>query len=86
MLQKLLEEASGLDLFKSGERGTPVTKVSGLRPSRLTGVPEASSRGGVGGGAGRSLWSMAGGKRETDTSHWRKQLRAPYRPRHLTGT
>ena len=47
VLQKLLEEASGpkgapgrLDLFESGERGTPVTKVSGLRPSRLTCVPE----------------------------------------------
>ena len=47
VLQKLLEEASGpkgapgrLDLFESGERGTPITKVSGLRPSRLTCVPE----------------------------------------------
>ena len=46
-LQKLPEEASGpkgapdrLDLFESGEVGTPVTKVSGLRLSRLTGVPE----------------------------------------------
>ena len=46
-LQKLPEEASGptgapdrLDLFESREMGTPVTKVSGLRLSRLTGVPE----------------------------------------------
>lgn len=37
-----------LDLSESGERGTPVTEGSGLRPSRLTGVPEASSRGGGG--------------------------------------
>ena len=53
-----------LDLSSRG-RGTPVTEGSGLRPSRLTGVPEASSGGGGGKRAIVSGPQQEGKERET---------------------